>query len=261
VLGATLGSSAALAQQAAPPSPWGAPPVLWPGAAPAPGAAPGGVGAAGGGGAYGPSATARQLDEAEREDSGRGLEWFWLQAEGGAQYVGLDAIAGSRLLLPGQDGSGAAPVAGLAAGGRLLFFTAGVRARAAFLPVGQLGTLNLEGGYHVPLGNWEPYVHVGAGYARLLGVDRPAVATEAPSVQGVDARLAGGADYYLAPQFSLGLMASVEALWLWRAGVTPRAEAVASEDPATQRAAREAGRDARGAGVAAGLNLVAGLHF
>ncbi|HEU4409814.1 MAG TPA: hypothetical protein VFS43_31465 [Polyangiaceae bacterium] len=273
----TASAAPAWAQQPAPAARWGQPPPTapgpWPvatqpgpGAAPfgqgsAPGAAPFGQGQPGGATPLGPSETARQLDAAEREDSGRGLEWFWAQAEGGVHYVGLEAIDGRDLLLEGQKGSAAAPIAGLALGGRVVFFTVGAHARVAFLPVGQLGTLNLEGGYHIPLGNFEPYVQIGAGYARLFGADRPAVAAETPAVQGFDARLGGGFDYYLAPQFSLGLLANVELLWLWRSGVRATAEAAASEDPATQRAAARAARDGSSVGVATGLVAVAGLHF
>ncbi len=271
----TLLAAGAARAQGAQPAPWARPatPGPWPAAAPppAPGATPGvnpgawGAPATtpGGVGTVGamPSGTARDLDQAEREDSGRGLEWFWAQAEGGVNYVGLDAVDGRRLVLEGEKGSAAAPVAGVALGGRVLFFTAGVRARAAFLPAGQLGTLALEGGYHVPLGNFEPYVQIGAGYARLFGNDRPDVSTTAPTTQGFDARLAGGFDYYLAPQFSIGLLANAELLWLWRSGVTALNEAVESEDAATQRRAAEAAKDGSGVGVAAGLTAVAGLHF
>lgn len=242
------------------PSLWGAPAPTAPGPWPTspPGAVPGSPGV---GARPGSTGTVRTLDESEREDSGRGLEWFWLQAEGGVHYVGLDTISKGRLLLEGEKGSGAAPVAGLAAGGRVLFFTVGARARASFLPIGQLGTLHLEGGYHVPLGNFEPYVQLGAGYARLFGNDRPEASAKAPTVQGFDARLSGGFDYYVAPQFSLGLLASFELLWLWRSGVAASAEAAASEDPATQQAANSASRAGSGAGLATGLTAVAGLHF
>lgn len=253
--------------QTTPAAGWGRPspttPGPWPTAQPAPGAGPFNQGTAPGapGATTGFSETTRQLNEAEREDSGRGLEWFWVQAEGGVHYVGLEAIDGRGLLLDGQKkGEGAAPIVGFALGGRLVFFTVGAHARVAFLPVGQLGTLNLEGGYHIPLGNFEPYVQLGAGYARLFGADRPAIATQTPTVQGFDVRLGGGFDYYLAPQFSLGLLANVELLWLFRPAVGVVAEG--DDEPASrQRARAEASRDGSSVGVATGLTVVAGLHF
>jgi hypothetical protein len=263
----TAASFAAPAWAQAPaPAPW----TPWPAAtspapgqpgAGAPGAAQPGQAAPGPMTTFGSSNTVRELDRSIAEDSGRGLEWFWVQAEGGVHFVGLDTIDKNRLLLDGQKASSAAPIAGLALGGRALYFTAGAHARVAFLPAGQLGTINLEGGYRVPLGNLEPYVQLGAGYARLFGVDRPGVAAETPAVQGLDARLGGGFDYYVSPEFSLGLLANFEMLWLWRSGVQATAAAAASEDPATQQAAARAAQSGSGVGLATGLTAVAGLHF
>ena len=114
--------------------------------------------------------TEAELDRADKEDSGRGLEFAWLNAELGPQYVGLQALKADNLVdgtLVESKGVGMGYGAGL--GVRLLAFTFGARFRFGNFSDWQLWTLGAEAGMHIPLGRLEPYFSFGAGYASLGG--------------------------------------------------------------------------------------------
>lgn len=188
-----------------------------------------------------PSATQQQLERSEREDAGRGLEWVWVQAEGGGAYATPTGIANDRLLLPGTKDAGGAGLVGLAVGARVLFFTFGLRGRMAFVSDYRIVSVVPEVGAHVPLGRWEPYAFVGAGYAALSGL--PKYESKTPSVSGFDARVGLGLDHYLTPTFSVGGLFTSDFLFLGRsslADVAPKGS---------------------GTGVALAGSAVLGLHF
>lgn len=174
----------------------------------APGAAPGGAGTPGprpNGGK-----TERDLRRAEQFDSGRGLEWFYLGAEGGIFWLGADTLSksGGPLLTGGKQASGVGPGGGIFLGGRLYTLNVGARARTAWLPDSQFLSVGGEVGLRLPYGNLEPYFWLGGGYAALLGVKE--------RVRGFDVVLGGGVAYYLSNHFSLGGLASVELVSLGR---------------------------------------------
>ncbi|HEY0469158.1 MAG TPA: hypothetical protein VGC79_33430, partial [Polyangiaceae bacterium] len=123
-----------------------------------------------------PSQTEAQLDLADKEDSGRGLEFAWLNAELGPEYVGLQALKADNLIdgtLVDSKGLGMGYGAGI--GARLLAFTLGARFRFGNFSDWQLWTLGAEAGMHIPLGRLEPYFTFGAGYASLGGFKPDAV--------------------------------------------------------------------------------------
>jgi len=110
----------------------------------------------------------KELEKADKEDSGRGLEWVWLNAEIGGEHLGLQTLKASSLVDPKlvkttQTGL----LYGAGVGVRLLVFTAGVRFRLGSFSAWQLWTLDAEGGLRIPIGRLEPYFTVGAGYASL----------------------------------------------------------------------------------------------
>jgi hypothetical protein len=193
-----------------------------------------------------PTATEQQLAQSEREDSGRGLEWVWLQAEGGGALVSPASLSNDKLTLPGTSDGGGAGLLGVAVGARVLFFTIGARARLAFLSDYKLITVMPEVGAHVPLGRWEPYAFVGAGYATLSGL--PSLAGSKVSTSGFDARIGLGTDYYLTPTFSVGALLTSDFLFLGR----PSLGATASHDAVTKGS---------GTGTALAGSAVLGLHF
>jgi hypothetical protein len=205
--------------------------------------------------------TEAELDRADKEDSGRGLEFAWLNAEVGPQYVGLQALKADNLVdgtLAESKGMGMMYGAGL--GARLLAFTLGARFRFGNFSDWQLWTLGAEGGMHIPLGRLEPYFTFGAGYASLGGFKPDAVSALATSAHGLDLRGAVGLDVYLSNTFSIGGNLSGDLLFLSRSAATP----VPGPPPANQAQADAMtvyARDGSGIGAGGTLSLVLGLHI
>src|SRR6187399_2157545 len=162
-----------------------------------------------------PAATEAELAKADKEDSGRGLEFVWVNGDVGVMHLGLGTLKNDAIVDPASvSTTQTGVVVGAGAGVRLVFLTLGVRFRYAPLPDTKLWTLGLEGGLHWPFGAFEPYLTLGAGYVQagaMPGVD-------APTLRGVDARLGGGFDYYLTNMFSVGVNAGADLLFLSREG-------------------------------------------
>jgi hypothetical protein len=199
--------------------------------------------------------TEAALDRADKEDSGRGLEFAWLNAELGPQYVGLQALKSDNLVdgtLADSKGLGMGYGAGL--GARLLAFTVGARFRFGNFPDWQLWTLGAEGGMHIPLGRLEPYFTLGAGYASLGGFKSDSLSTLKPSAHGFDLRGAVGLDVYLSNTFSIGANLSGDLLFLNRSASVP-----VPLPPGSQAAIYA--QDGSGIGAGGMLSLVLGLHI
>lgn len=204
------------------------------------------------------SETLEQLERAEREDAGRGLEFFWIDVEGGYEYASLQAFRSDALLgAGGVDDKGSGLALGVGAGVRVVFLTLGGRARLLRASAWDLWTLDAEVGLHLPLGAIEPSFTFAAGYAWLgspSAEGAPGFDAGAVDVSGLDARLGANIDYYVNPLLSFGARASFEALALWRAG---------AEQPAAVPAATADtyARDGEGIGFGVTLGATAGLHF
>jgi len=206
--------------------------------------------------------TEAQLDRADKEDSGRGLEFAWLNAEVGPQYLGLQTLKASNLVdgnLVESKGLGMVYGAGL--GARLLAFTVGARFRFGNFSDWRLWTLGAEAGFHIPLGRIEPYFTFGAGYASLGGFKPAAVRAWSPSAHGLDLHGAFGLDVYLSNTFSIGGNLSGDLLFLSRSasGVVPLPAGAGAEQQAAN--AFYGSRDGSGIGASATLSAVLGLHF
>lgn len=198
----------------------------------------------------------QELARADREDAGRGLEWLWMNAEVGVQHLGLQTFKGDGLVDPKlvkttQTGL----LYGAGIGARILVFTVGARFRMGTFKDWQLWTLDAEGGFRIPLGSWEPYVNVAAGYASLGSLSTDAPASSQASVKGISTRLGAGVDYYLSNTFSVGANLSGDLLFLSRSKVDG-AEASASGDEATVYV-----KDGSSIGAGTSLTAVVGLHF
>jgi hypothetical protein len=198
----------------------------------------------------------KELEEADQEDSGRGLEWVWLNAEIGTQHLGLQTfkandLVDAQLVKTTQTGL----LYGVGVGVRLLVFTAGARFRLGSFGDWQLWTLDAEGGLRVPIGSLEPYFTLGAGYASLGSFSTTAPASSKADVKGFNARLGAGLDYYLSNTFSVGANFTGDVLFLSRAKV---AEASAS---ASGNEAAIYAKDGSSIGAGATLTVVVGLHF
>jgi hypothetical protein len=215
-----------------------------------------------------PSQPDAQLDLAKKEDSGRGLEFVWLNADIAGEYVGLQTLKANQLVdsnVVSSKGLGASYGAGL--GVRLLLFTAGARFRLANFSDWQLWTLNAEAGLRIPIGRVEPYFTLGAGYASLgdfKGSDLAASLKSASvTATGIDARGGVGVDVYLTNTFSVGANLTGEVLFLGRSA----SSSVRLPTPpggATQAQTNAAAvYNGHGSGIGAGATLgaVLGLHF
>ena len=187
---------------------------------------------------WGQTTTQQQLDNAIKEDSGRGFEIAYLNAEAGGGYMSL----GSGLGLDKASSGGA--MFGVGAGVRFITWTLGARFR--LLPMSSFTAWQLTGeaGFHLPTGSWDPYVNIHLGYVKASAND---TTFDVPSPHGIDLGLSIGSDYYFSALFSLGLDATADALFLKRAASTVAGSPLTS--------------DASSTGVAVIGSLHAGLHF
>ncbi len=198
----------------------------------------------------------KELEKADQEDAGRGLEWVWLNAEIGSQHLGLETFKGDKLVDPQlvkttQTGL----LYGAGAGVRILVFTVGARFRLGSFSDWQLWTLGLEGGFHIPIGRLEPHFTLGAGYASLGSFSTSAPASSKADVKGFNGRLGAGLDYYLSNTFSLGANFTGDVYFLSRSKVSGAAGST-SGDEATVYV-----KDGSSIGAGLTLTAVVGLHF
>lgn len=211
------------------------------------------------GGQSGP--TEQELAKADKEDSGRGLEFFWLNAEVGGEYLGLQTFKANNLVDAGTvktKQTGLLYGAGL--GVRLVFITLGARFRLGQFSEWDLWTLNAELGIHIPLGMVEPYFTFGGGYASMGAFDSGnlggSMRSEDVDIKGYDIRGGFGVDIYVSDTVSIGGNLTGEMLALTRPGVDPKR---LQGSTATQQDVYKADGSSIGAGVT--LTGVVGLHF
>jgi hypothetical protein len=209
-------------------------------------------------GAASPAATEQELARADREDSGRGLEFVWLNGEIGVMHLGLATFSQDKLVDSSVKTTQTGLVAGAGLGLRLVFLTFGARFRYAPLPDVKLWTLGAEAGIHAPFGALELNGSLGLGYAAgtLAGSSALPSVSSVGKVAGFDARLGGGLDYYLTNMFSAGVNLSAELLRLMRSS-----KCVTGVGPAFD--AHNATYCVDGSSTAGALSATAvfGLHF
>ncbi|MEO8900132.1 MAG: hypothetical protein ABI488_00945 [Polyangiaceae bacterium] len=203
-----------------------------------------------------PSATEANLDRADKEDSGRGLEFVWLNAEAGPEYLGLQTLKAKGLVdnafIHSKD-LGMTYGAGL--GVRLLVFTLGARFRFGNFPDWQTWALNAEGGMHIPLGRVEPYVNFGGGYSSLGAYNKDKLGgMPLSAAHGFNVRGGAGVDWYLTNTFSIGANLTGEILYLSRKASAPTPQQYFP-------VGSFANSSGYGVGAGATLSAVLGLHF
>jgi hypothetical protein len=150
-----------------------------------------------------PSATQQQLDAAAQAKSFRGLEIGYLNAEAGGSFASFSRSEGG-----GMFGAGG--------GLRFVTWTLGLRARVHLLSdnVTMVQAL-VEAGFHLPVGAWDPYVHIHGGYLNLhLNEDGAGAGSKSGGTFGG----ALGADYYFTALVSTGLDASFDGLFVGGGG-------------------------------------------
>jgi hypothetical protein len=205
--------------------------------------------------------TVRELEKADEQDAGRGLEFVWLNGEAGYQVVGLTAFGGDEVVdgaLVAENQSGL--VLGGALGLRVFVLTVGARFRYGSFDAWKLWTLTGEAGLRIPLGSLEFFAFAGAGYASLgsfaAGESAGALNAADLSARGVAARLGGGLDYYLSDTFSVGANLSGDALFLSRPALS--ADETSGAPAAAQRVYN---KSASAAGAAFTATAVVGIHY
>jgi hypothetical protein len=212
-----------------------------------------------------PSGTQADLDRADREDSGRGLSFLWLNGEIGLSHLGLETFSANDLVdaeVVQTKSSGL--LYGAGAGVRLLFLTLGGRFRLGDFEDWQLWTLNAEVGVRVPLGPIEPYFLASGGYASLGSFGGanvgPNLRGAGVEVSGYNVRGGGGIDVYLGNVVSVGGSITGDLLFLSRTRVDPSKLG----DPATPDSSLSAqiyAKDGSSVGGSATFTAVLGLHF
>lgn len=194
--------------------------------------------------------TERELELSEREDSGRGLQFFWIDAELGGRWSDFALISDSGLL-DGEDiqATNLLPTIGLGAGVRFLYFTVGARYRLNLTGDLPFWTAGLEGALRVPMGNWEPYALVGGGYLRTLQYeDKCGGCYKDLVISGGYAAIGGGIDYFVTPVFAVGTRLDVEVPFVSRDALPQATEGVYATDGSA-------------VGLSANLGLHLSLHF
>ncbi|MBK6697797.1 MAG: hypothetical protein IPG50_37270 [Myxococcales bacterium] len=190
------------------------------------------------------------------EDDGRvssTKSYFYANGGGGVSYVGLTTLNSSDLALGNAGGAG--PAVDLGLGLRLVILTLGPRARYTVLPNFDMWQLNGEVALHIPVGRWDGFAGLHAGYSFVGNFSRSAFSDASSPTPSEDLRVRGwnagldlGLDYYLTRSFSIGGAGMGEVLFVRRPALAT------TNDP-------QFGVAGGGVGLAASLALRAGLHL
>jgi hypothetical protein len=157
--------------------------------------------------------TQEQLEQAEREDSGRNFEVFWVRGELGGSYIDMTGFDATSLSLQNTSGGGFST--GIAAGLRLLVFTIGPRFRYHAMSDFRFAQIDGELGFHFGTARFDPFLSLHGGYSFIANGDLAQAASDV-SLRGFNAGMSAGFDYYVSPVFTLGVGLTGEGLFLKR---------------------------------------------
>ena len=169
------------------------------------------------------NSTEADLQSSEKEDTGLGLEWVYLNANAGYSFIDMKGFSESALAITDTKSSGAS--FGFAAGVRLLFLTLGLRAQNHAHSNFNLWQINADVGLHMRVSRIDGYLAIRGGYDTVgtlnQSVDVATSGGNASTGSGVDVHgwnvgLAFGLDYYFAHAFSIGAEAAGDVLFLKR---------------------------------------------
>ncbi len=181
-------------------------------------------------------------------------DFVFFEAETGGQYVGLETLSVKRDVVPvasRKQDFGA--FFGAAAGLKLVFLSIGPHFRMAHFQDWDLWTLDLDLGFHAPLGAFEPFVRLGGGYASLARAFDGITANRNLRAYGYNVALTFGADWFVTRMLTLGGRVSGDLLALQRAGVDLNAQDGLVNDYLKY--------DGAAAGLGITGSLAMGLHF
>jgi hypothetical protein len=205
-------------------------------------------------------ATTQKLNEAEREDSGRNFEIFWVDAHVGASYIDMQGFSSDSLSLQKSHSGG--PMLSLGAGVRYVILVLGVRAKYNVLSAFNMWQINGEVGVKIPIDSFDLLFGLHGGYSFVGSVGEGTVAAsgsstpsnaDAVKIRGFNAGLDIALDYYITKNFSLGAGFFGDFLFLKRppvdkpAGLTQEQAAIIDADPLYQKSGTTAGMQLGGA--------------
>jgi hypothetical protein len=209
--------------------------------------------------------TTARLDEAERKDSGRNFELFWIDAKAGGSYINMSQFSSTSFQIKKTDSVG--PMVDLGAGVRFVILVLGARVRYNALSAFNMWQINGEVGLKIPVSSLDVHfgLHGGYSFVGALGDAHAATDSSTPtssdkvSIRGWNAGLEAGVDYYLTPLFSIGVGALGDFLLLNR----PPVAKPAGFDllPADQKAKIENDPLYKQSGTSAGLEIAGGLRL
>ena len=218
-----------------------------------------------------PATTEQKLDDSKKEDSGRGIELVYVNAQVGGVF---DAIGTFNNSLQIQQTNAGGAMFGAEAGVRFVWLTLGARFRYDTLPTAfNIWQLDAVLGFHIPLGSWDPYVSIHGGYSAIGSIDPSNFnvsqlcdkctqqdAANGFSSKGANVGFSVGVDYYVAKFFSIGVDGGFEFLFLHR---DPLAIPTAcSQDPTGScQAAVQSNPLYQNSGDAAGVSVMASAHL
>ena len=220
-----------------------------------------------------PATTEQKLDDSKKEDSGRGIEFVYVNAQVGGVFDALGTFNNSLQI---QQTNAGGAMFGAEAGVRFVWLTLGARFRYDTLPTAfNIWQLDAVLGFHIPLGSWDPYVSIHGGYSAIGSIDPSNFkasdiapcstctsqdAANGFSSKGANVGFSVGVDYYLAKFFSIGIDGGFEFLFLHR---DPLAiPAACQADPTGQcQAAVQANPLYQKSGDAAGVSVMASAHL
>ena len=209
-----------------------------------------------------PTETEKQLEESKEKDSERGLSWFYIEAEGGYQHVGLETfeVDESALTAGFVETTANGGYLGAALGARIFVLTIGPRFRVGFFPDWQLFSVGGEIGLRFQIGIIEPFFTLGAGYTALGNFADANSVSEAIAIRGADGRVLGGVDFFVTEILAIGVGASWEFLALTRPGIDIT---TLSDQGQSLDANQQAVLSAEGSGYGSAFSIGAriGLHF
>ncbi len=210
-----------------------------------------------------PTSLTSDLDESKEKDSGRGVSWFWIEAQGGYEHLGLQTfeIDGADLSAGFTETTANGGVVSAGLGAQIIFLTLGVRGRLGFFPDWQAARIGGEVGFKIPVGFVEPRFDIGAGYAALTNLD--GAVPESIGINGFYVRAGAGVDFYPVELLALGLVASFDFMGLSRAGLSPaEVESLRTSRPdVTDAQAQALAQGGTGYGAGFALQGNVGLHF
>lgn len=207
-------------------------------------------------------ATQKKLDEAEREDSGRNFEIFYLDTSLGGSYINMKAFDSTNLGI--KEDSSAGPMFSLGAGFRLVVLTIGARMKYNALSAFNMWQLNLEVGFKIPISQVDILIGPHGGYsfvgslgdANQVGNTNTPSVKDAVSIRGFNVGLDLAVDYYINPYFSVGGGFFTDFLYLNRPPVE-----LPADTPADVAAQIQADPQYQQSGTSAGFQLGGGLRL